>query len=307
MFKECSVNVPGKVIITGEHSVLQGCPAIAAACSRYVTNHIRTTETGKIEFLDKVPQPPVAYQLLNQAVEEFKRYFNLPSGAAMEFSSTLPIGSGMGSSAAVASAAFAGLCMLTGNKIVPEAMLESIKRCENIIHGTSSGLDPAAVIYGGMVKKAAGVITPRPLSTQLQFYIVNTGKPECTTGDAVSEAKKHFTSTLINQFTTVAERIEQHLETGDITALIADVQTNEKLLEAIGVVPERVQGFARKAESLGMGFKISGAGACRGDKGGIGLLFISEGSQPQAQELCQSYGYTMDLIQFHIGGLPCLA
>ena len=307
MLKECTVNVPGKIIITGEHSVLQGCPAIAAACSRYITNHLTANDTGRIEFKDKKPQPQVAYKLLNQAVEEFKRYFGLESGVTMEFSSTLPIGSGMGSSAAVAAAAFAGLCMITGNRIAPEAMLESIKRCENIIHGTSSGLDPAAVIYGGMVKKADGVITPRPLSTPLQFFIVNTGKPECSTGEAVAEAKKHFTPTLITQFTAVAERIEQHIETGDLTELIVDVQENEKLLEAIGVVPEQVQSFARKAEALGMGFKISGAGAVCGDKGGIGLLFMKEENQAKAQELCQSCGYTIDPVQFHIGGLPCLA
>jgi mevalonate kinase len=307
MLKECTVNVPGKIIITGEHSVLQGCPAIAAACSRYITNHLIKNDTGKIEFKDKEPLPPVAYKLLNQAVEEFKRYFTLDSGVTMEFSSTLPIGSGMGSSAAVAASVFAGLCVMTENRIAPEAMLESIKRCENIIHGTSSGLDPAAVIYGGMVKKADGVITPRPLSTPLHFYIVNTGKPECSTGEAVAEAKKHFTPSLITQFTAVAERIEQHLEAGDLTELIVDVQENEKLLEAIGVVPEQVQGFARKAEALGMGFKISGAGAVCGDKGGIGLLFMKEENQAKAQELCQSCGYTIDPVQFHIGGLPCLA
>ena len=73
MLKECTVNVPGKVIITGEHSVLQGCPAIAAACSKYITNHLYLNYTGKIEFNDPEPQPQVAYQLLNQAVEEFKR------------------------------------------------------------------------------------------------------------------------------------------------------------------------------------------------------------------------------------------
>ena len=306
MLKECTVKAPGKVIITGEHSVLQGCPAIAAACSRYVTNHIYANNTDKIEFLDKEPQPPAAYKLLNQAADEFKRYFALPSGVTMEFSTTLPIGSGMGSSAAVAAAAFAGLCTITENKIAPETMLESIIRCENIIHGTSSGLDPAAVIYGGMVKKADGKIIPKPLSIPLQFYIVNTGKPECTTGEAVAEAKRHFTPALIRQFTSVAEQIEKHLESGSLSDLIIYVQENEKLLEAIGVVPEPVQDFARKAESLGMGFKISGAGAVCGDKGGIGLLFISEGTQAQAQKLCQSCGYTMEAVQFHIGGLPCL-
>ena len=91
MLKEYTLNVPGKIIITGEHSVLQGCPAIAAACSRYITNHLCINDTGKVEFIDKEPQPPVAYQLLNQAVEEFKRYFDLKTGVTMEFSSTLPI------------------------------------------------------------------------------------------------------------------------------------------------------------------------------------------------------------------------
>ena len=307
MLSECTVKVPGKVIITGEHSVLQGCSAIAVACSKYITNHLRTNDKNIVEFICQEPQPPIAYQLLNQAVEEFKHYFDLPCGVTMEFSSSLPIGSGMGSSAAVASSVFAGLCVMTENKIAPDVMLEAIKSCENIIHGTSSGLDPAAVIYGGMVKKQGTTITPKPVSAPLDFYIVNTGKPQCSTGEAVAVAKKHFTPELITRFTQVSENIERHLENADLKALITDVQTNEKLLEAIGVVPPLVQEFARKAEALEMGFKISGAGAVCGEGGGIGLLFIPEGQQDKAQELCQSCGYTMDPVQFHIGGLPCLA
>ena len=307
MLKECSVKVPGKVIITGEHSVLQGCPAIAVACSKYIFNHLTANDKNTIEFIDKEPQPPVAYKLLNQAVDEFRKLFPLESGVTMEFSSTLPIGSGMGSSAAVASSVFAGLCMMTENKVAPEVMLDVIKRCENIIHGTSSGLDPAAVIYGGMVKKLGGAIFPKPLTKALEFYIVDTGRPSCTTGEAVAEAKKHFTPELVVQFTQVSENIERHLELADLAALITDVQENEKLLEAVGVVPAQVQGFARKAETLGMGFKISGAGASCGDKGGIGLLFIPGGHQAGAQDLCRSCGYTLSQMSIHTGGLPCLA
>jgi len=306
MLRECTVKVPGKVIITGEHSVLQGCPAIAAACSRYIENRLSTNSTGKVEFISREPQPPVAYQLLNQAVEEFKGCFDLPCGVTMEFSSSIPIGSGMGSSAAVTAATFAGLCMITENRIASETMLKAIIRCENIIHGTSSGLDPAAVIYGGIVKKTGTSILPKHIPEPVEFFIVNTGQPECTTGEAVSEAKKHFNTHLVNQFTKVAERIEDHLETSDIPALIADVQENEKLLEAIGVVPMRVQSFARECESLGMGFKISGAGAICGDKGGIGLLFIQGQMKEQAEKLCRSYGYTLSEMHIHTGGLPCL-
>ena len=307
MLKECTIKVPGKVIITGEHSVLQGCPAIAVACSKYIFNHLTANDKNTIEFINKEPQPPVAYKLLNQAADEFRKLFPLESGVTMEFSSTLPIGSGMGSSAAVASSVFAGLCMMTENKVAPEVMLDAIKRCENIIHGTSSGLDPAAVIYGGMVKKQGGAISPKPLTKALEFYIVDTGRPSCTTGEAVAEAKKHFTPELVAQFTQVSENIERHLELADLAALINDVQENEKLLEAIGVVPAQVQGFARKAEALGMGFKISGAGASCGDKGGIGLLFIQKGQQAEAQELCRNCGYTLSQMSIHTGGLPCLA
>ena len=307
MLSECTVKVPGKVIITGEHSVLQGCPAIAVACSKYITNHLRTNDKNIVEFICQEPQPPIAYQLLNQAVEEFKHYFDLPCGVTMEFSSSLPIGSGMGSSAAVASSVFAGLCVMTENKIAPDVMLEAIKSCENIIHGTSSGLDPAAVIYGGMVKKQGTTITPKPVSAPLDFYIVNTGKPQCSTGEAVAVAKKHFTPELITRFARVSENIERHLENADLKALITDVQTNEKLLEAIGVVPPLVQEFARKAEALEMGFKISGAGAVCGDKGGIGLLFMEPGRQELTQKLCESYDYTLSPMSIHTGGLPCLA
>jgi len=307
MLSECSVKVPGKVIITGEHSVLQGCPAIAVACSLYIENNVRQNYSGKIIFISKVPIPANASALLDLAVSEFKERFELDGGVTMELSSTLPVGSGMGSSAAAAAAVFAGLCQLTENKLPASEMLEAIKICENLIHGTSSGLDPAAVIYGGMVRKSNSKILPKRIFLPIDFYIVNTGKPDCTTGEAVAHAKNLFTPELIRKFRTVSENIEANLEKGNSQALAKNIIENEKLLEAIGVVPEKIKSFAREAENSDMAFKISGAGSIRGDCGGIGLLFIEPKLDEQAKALCKKYGYSIEKVKIHTGGLPCLA
>ena len=295
------------MIITGEHSVLQGCPAIAVACSLYIENHIRKNDSDKVLFTSRIPMPDGASALLNLTVSEFKKHFKLDTGVTMEFNSTLPVGSGMGSSAAASAAVFAGLCQITENKLTAEEMLDAIKNCENLIHGTSSGLDPAAVIYGGMVRKSGSKILPKRIFLPIDFYIVNTGKPDCTTGEAVAHAKNLFTPELIRKFRTVSENIEANLEKGNSQALAKNIIENEKLLEAIGVVPEKIKSFAREAEKSDMAFKISGAGSIRGEHGGIGLLFIEQGLEEKAGILCKRYGYSIEKVKIHTGGLPCLA
>ena len=50
---EYRIKVPGKVIISGEHAVVMGAPALAAACTLYVENHIRENNGKNISIKSK--------------------------------------------------------------------------------------------------------------------------------------------------------------------------------------------------------------------------------------------------------------
>jgi len=63
--------------------------------------------------------------------------------------SNLPMKAGLGSSAAFANAVF--LCLLDhfNIKLSKEEIFKLVLEAEECIHGTSSGADPSAVVFGG--------------------------------------------------------------------------------------------------------------------------------------------------------------
>lgn len=303
---EYRIKVPGKVIISGEHAVVMGAPALAAACTLYVENHIRENNGKNISIKSKENEntDPLYY-----AVRKFEERFGLTKGADMEISSSVPTGSGMGSSAAAITSVFAGLCILHDIRLPKKELVSIIRDCENLVHGTSSGLDPAAVVSGGIVKLEKGKILPGPavaLGKGPGFSIIFTGRPLSTTGEAVSHTKKLFTPELLQKFTEAEKNIETALQENDEALLLKSITENERLLEKIGVVPAPVTAFAEKVEALGGAFKISGAGAIRGTGAGIGLVFGMGDRGLQLKELCDRAGYTIFNVRIHDGGVECL-
>ena len=306
MFTDYRIKVPGKVIITGEHSVVMGAPALAAACTLYVENRIRENSSGEILITSREKENTTP---LYRTAERFTEKYGIKKGADMEISSSVPTGSGMGSSAAAITSVLTGLCVINGIKLPAQEMISMARECENIIHGTSSGLDPATVITGGLVKMINREFIPCPVFENLDFMIINTGRPESTTGETVAHTKELFAENphLLDEFTRISVSVEKALCDGNRKLLLESITENQMLLEKIGVVPEKTAAFARKAENLGTAFKISGAGSIRGDNSGIGLVFGADGDRAlQIENLCREYGYSLSPAGIHQGGIECL-
>lgn len=340
MQRECTVKIPGKIIISGEHSVLQGCPAIAAACSLYIENKISSDNSKTIKIIseknginissplselkekyeanaenmkkfregmissDKITKEKT--DLLFHAAAIFQNIFGIPSGIMMRMESDIPVGSGMGSSAAASLAVFAGLCSLFQKKITKDKITKIVTECENLIHGTSSGLDPAAIISGGVIKFQNHIITECGGADNSYFFIVDTGKPDCSTGEAVERAKQNFDQEMKREFTETAENIIKSFQKKDRESFLKNIRRNEELLEELGVVPPAVAAFAEEAEKKGIAFKISGAGSIKGTGGGMGLLFGEENKMICADRLCRKYGYRISKVKIHTGKPGCV-
>lgn len=221
----------------------------------------------------------------------------VPTGYEVRIESELPVGSGFGSSAALAVALAVGLAGFVDRRLEPDELHRLTLEIERRQHGMPSGVDNGAVIHGGVVwaeRDAAGVLGLEPLelasSLLGEIRLYNSGEPVEPTGTVVAAVRQFrdrdpgaFEGRLDTM--TEATRALRGLLTGrtagagEARRLIRLMATFEHQLEAIGVVPEPVRHAIRRLEARGAGAKISGAGALSGE--GAGSLLVYH-RQPEA-------------------------
>jgi mevalonate kinase len=165
---------PGKAIICGEHFVVHGSYALAAALNRTVICCV--TDHPKLEILSEnlgiVSRPPdeVPSELkaITLSVEHALERSANPGGMRLVIRSDIPVASGLGSSAAVAVASVAAATRYAGIKVKPEELAELAMVSERMIHGNPSGIDIEVSLRGGVIlfKRGEGsypVSLPSPL------------------------------------------------------------------------------------------------------------------------------------------------
>ncbi len=330
-----SARAPAKLILSGEHSVLYGQPALAVAVDRYTTAttswhdlpqiHFRLLDlayaksftvgalrklkknlqreyndflNGKRPIREVIKRP---FELLQYSVSTVLDYINtqLPKGMEISLNSNIPIGCGMGSSAAAVSSTLHALTNFLQLNWQPADVVKLSRDIENLQHGKSSGLDLHLVNYGGCVWFKDGVAQNRP-APKIPLCIVNTGQPISSTGECVAHARSQFLAkaNLAADFGQVTRALDQAYFDNDIQAIKDGIRNNHRLLQSIGVVPDKVANFIADVEANNGAAKICGAGSIKGDNAGIVLLVANQ----EIQRVAQQHGYTMQSIQIDTNG-----
>jgi hydroxymethylglutaryl-CoA synthase len=317
---------PGKLILSGEHSVVYGKPALAMAINRYVktTASAQTTAEDvsmslqtygykdsftyktlkemkrKIkkkykEFLQgelsirEVLQAPI--ELTQFAVSSlFERFSASPEeGLHIETTSTIPAGCGMGSSAASVLSVLKAVSSYYQLHWGEEDLLRLAHETESLQHGKSSGIDLHVSLLGGCVYFHDQRIEKRTISS-IPMYLVNTGSPQSSTGECGAYVKEHFAEDGIwDTFETVTNLMDHALLANDVEETKQAVRDNHQLLVKIGVVPLKVQQFIADLEVLGHAAKICGAGSVKGDQAGAVMVVAEDTDQLTA--VCERYHY----------------
>ena len=133
---------PGKLILSGEHSVVHGWTAIALAVQRgcQIRLHPRSGPSG-------VDHAPIHDERLEKAIHQV-----LPSeGVGVHIESEIPIGRGMGSSAAMTVALIRAMAELNGDTLGFSEIHKRGFELERIFHGNPSGIDHAVSALGGIL------------------------------------------------------------------------------------------------------------------------------------------------------------
>lgn len=227
----------------------------------------------------------------------------MPANLLCEIASELPIGSGMGSSAALIMGMLHCLSNYFSLPAIPAATaLEWGREIEGVQHDHSSGLDLYLAHNGGGIKFQEGKAESRPLFDG-PFFLVNTGKPQATTGECVREVKKHIAhADLLKELYGITSVIDDAWQKGDIQSMCDGIRANHVLLQALGVVPSKVALFIEEINKLGFAAKVSGAGSIRGDNAGM-VLVVGEGD---ISDVLEKYSYQLLRVAGEKNGVSIL-
>tara|TARA_R110002124_G_scaffold114162_1_gene268666 strand:- start:3998 stop:5092 length:1095 start_codon:yes stop_codon:yes gene_type:complete len=326
---------PAKLILSGEHSVLYGSPAIAFAINKYVYTTVSPNllnnsvlldllnfknakkftlktlkelkyrlqdsytnyQLGKCSIKDVLQTP---FDLINFTVTNLIEAFNinLPHGFSVKTISNVPIGCGMGSSAATIMSLLYALCKMLNLDLTKSNYLQLAKDAENLQHGKSSGLDLYLSMQGGSCLYQSNTDILNKKLNQNKFYIVNTGEPTSTTGDAVSSVRKYFEgSNLADDFAIVTNGLDNVFsqDKTDLKDILKLIQENHKLLNKIQVVPDKVNNFIHELEQIDCAAKICGSGAINGDNAGAVIVFAEDINKTKS--IIDKYNYNLDIIE----------
>ena len=302
------VRAPGKLILSGEHAVVYGAPALAMTVNRYMVatalpqalpvvsfdlsdlayesgltftalRHLRARirnqyerfRSGECRIRDVLQKShELAQFVFTFFLEGVKRH--RIEGVKIHLQSDIPTGCGMGSSAATILGVSHALAHFLRMDVPPEFFLRLGLEAENMQHGHSSGLDLRICLQGGCMLMEGGRMETRVIPS-VPLYLVNTGTPVTTTGECVARAAHWFQDKgLLAAFASTTRSLDAALTDNDFSALQTSITQNHQLLTEIGVVPQQVQQFIREVESHSGSAKICGAGAVAGNKGGMVMV-----------------------------------
>ena len=146
-----SAFAPGKLILMGEHAVVYGHPAVAMAVNRG-TKVTLSPCSGPTVLEESTVRDPRLMQAVHSVLPE--------QGISVHIESDLPIGRGMGSSAALAVALARAAMQWHKVPVTDEGINDRAFAIERIFHGTPSGVDHTVSMRGGVVQYRKGADGP---------------------------------------------------------------------------------------------------------------------------------------------------
>lgn len=266
MWAPFEIRVPGKWVLAGEHSVLRGGTAVALPHPEFGLT--LTFQPQVWEGLSVVPRDAEA--VIADILDSIQG-LRAPVGT-LQIQSTIPIGAGLGSSAALCVAMtrwLAGPLGLDEEEILPFAT-----RLEHRFHGKSSGMDIAVISAEAPVRftMAAG---PQSLGVKRlpKFTFHDTGVRARTSDciqkvEALRETQPQFARGADEAMSEASRlaiegltRFGEGSENEGLAVLARSIRKAQECFEAWDLVPSEARALERDLVSRGaLAAKMTGAG-----------------------------------------------
>jgi mevalonate kinase len=268
----------GKIILLGEHSVVYGFPALAAALDRGVRIGAVPTPAGGTLRVD-LP----AWNVKLTASDDHQLATALAAIAdnlelgrppvTLVGDAQIPPGAGLGASAAFAVAIARALIDYRARRDAPKGtevappsaadVIAAANASEEIVHGRASGVDVALATHGGVgvFRKASGL---RPIQIpQLRVLVGPSGAPRSTAAMVakVAENAHDDSDERLRELGSLTDTGTSALLAKDLTGLGHAMDRAHTLLADLGVATPLLDSLCSSARKAGAyGAKLTGAG-----------------------------------------------
>ncbi len=300
-------SAPGKVHLIGEHAVVYGKPAIIASIGKrcfvkaerseyieivspYLTlNKKFTIEDSKLlyvrakkEWAEGKEKKDFSrlFALMKQdhyrpvicACMEALSALRIRKGIKIEINSEIPLGSGLGSSSAMAVAMVKAISETYGQKLVRQRINEIAFEIEKLNHGMPSGGDNSTCCYGSLIwfqkNTHGGENVIQSLDKEIpytleNFLLVHVGRPEKTTGELVQHVmrlEEAYRNPRIEALGRATHEMLEALKRKKFDRMKELVNFSQKNLKELGVSTKQIDDLAEKVVSAGGAAKLCGAG-----------------------------------------------
>jgi len=294
-------SAPGKIILFGEHAVVYGQPALAVPVTQ-VQATATVSENSRGGIMIEAPNINLSADLSNLAPDHplaavINSVFTTlsishPPACTVYLQSTIPVASGLGSSAAVSVAIIRALSTFLGQPLSDEQVNALTFEVEKLHHGTPSGIDNTVVTYAKpvyFIKRKA--IKTFYVGAPFTIMIGGTGisAPTKESVGAVRklwEADKPRWEKIFNRVGEIVWNARQAIERGDPIELGRLMNANHALLQVMTVSCEELDQLVDAARKSGaLGAKLSGGG-----RGGNMIALVEKENAPAVARALSSAG-----------------
>jgi mevalonate kinase len=299
-----SATAPAKTILFGEHAVVYQRPAIAIPISNLRTkiNILANPKNNSGDVLIEAPEinfkkhlyeltSDNPFQVAMKTVTEFFHLDHFPSCEIM-ITSTVPIASGLGSSASTAVALIRGLVLFLGQQLDDQTISDLAFQVEKIHHGNPSGIDNTVVA----LEKPVFFIKQTPIKIikvklPLNFILGDTGIHSLTKEVVSAVREKWITNTekyekIFDEIGKISKSAKSAIELGNIHKIGEMMNENHLLLKQLDVSCDELDILTNAALKAGaLGAKLCGSG-----RGGNMIALINEENRSQVQNALKSAG-----------------